>query len=346
MCGDRERAKTAFEISPETLDRIQLRTVGRQINRKAASVEDRFADDVHLVDVEVVHDDDVAGIDPRRESLLHEAKEGAPVDGRFARHDLRSLSESDCADERHGLPRAKRSQALDALTTQRAAVLATHSRLHEGFVDENEALEICLVQERAEFFAPFEILWRVALRRDEGLFFRENPSRASARVTPDRLVLMPERRISISESSATVASGVSATIRASNSATWSWIGERLPPPRGRGSSEFVSRCKRKMRLTVARPMPSNAAISSYVRPSARARRTAARSFNGVITTRKDHVRRIASSGRRVNHAQRARSICPPPFDGSSGPRDDYPCRYTLGCSYPHPYLRDPRLMPQ
>ena len=55
-----------------------------------------------------------------------------------------------------------------------------------------------------------------------------------------------------------------------------------------------------MRLTVARPIPSNAATSSYVRPSARARRTAARSFNGVITTSKDHVRGIASSGRRVS----------------------------------------------
>jgi len=298
--GDGERAQTSFEIGPQTFDRIQLRAVRRQINRKATSVENRLADDVHLMDVEVVHDDDVARIDPRRESLLHEAKKGPPVDGRLARHDLGFLAEPDRADERYGFPRSKRPQALHALAAKRSPVFATHSGLHKGLVDEDEAFEIRLVQERAEFFAALEILWRVALRRDEGLFFREKPSRASARVTPDRLVVMPERRISISANSSTVASGVSATIFASRSATWSWIGETLPPPRGRGSSEFVSRCRRKMRLTVARPMPSSAATSSYVRPSARARRTAARSFNGVITTSKDHVHGIASSGRRVS----------------------------------------------
>lgn len=300
MRRNRERAQASFQVGPETFDRIELGTVRRQINRKATGIENRFADDVHLVDVEVVHDDDVARIDPRRESLLHEAEKLSTVDGRLARHDLGLLTQPDRADKRNGLPRSKRSQALHALAAKRSPVLATHSSLHERLVDEDEAFEIGLVQERTEFFAAFEVLWRVALRRDEGLFFREKPSRARARVTLDRLVAILERRISISASSATVASGVSATSFASSSATWSWIGETLPPPRGRGSSEFVSRWRRKMRLTVARPMPSNVATSSYVRPSARARRTATRSFNGVITTSKDHVHGIASSGRRVN----------------------------------------------
>ena len=302
MCGDGKRAKTSFDIGPKALDRIQLRAVRRQINREATSVENRFADHVHLVNVEVVHDDDVAGIDPRRESLLHEAEKLSTVDGRFARHELGLLAESNGADERDRLPRSKRSKALHALPARRAPVLTTHAGLHERLVNEDKAFEIGFVQERAELFAAFEVLWRVALRRDEGLFFREKPSRASARVTPDRLVLIPERFISTSASSTTVASGVSATIAASISATRSWIGDTLPPPRGRGSSELVSRCRRRMRFTVARPMPSNVATSSYVRPSARARRTAPRSFNGVITSSKDHVHGIASSGRRVNRS--------------------------------------------
>ena len=305
MRRDGERAKASFDVGPKALDRIQLWAVRREVNGETASVENCLADDVHLVDVEVVHHDDVARIDPRCEPPLHEAEERSTVDGLLARHDLGLFAESDRADERDGLPGAKRPRALYTLSAQRPRVLATHPGLDEGLVDEDEPLEFGFVQKRAELFAAFAVLGRVALRRDEGLFFRENPRRASARVTPDRLVLMPERCMSTSVSSTTVASGISATTAARSSATSSWIGETLPPPRGRGSSEFVSRCKRRMRFTVARPMPSNAATSSYVRPSARARRTATRNFNGVITSSKDHICEIASTGRRVNVIQLA-----------------------------------------
>ncbi len=56
------------------------------------------------------------------------------------------------------------------------------------------------------------MLRRVSFGRDERLFLRENPSRRSARCTPERLVAAPERSISASASSATVASGISFTI--------------------------------------------------------------------------------------------------------------------------------------
>jgi hypothetical protein len=98
-----------------------------------------------------------------------------------------------------------------------------------------------LLQERAERVATLAVLWRVALGRDEGLFFRENPSRPRARWTPERLVAISARSTSVAVSSATVASGISATILTSNSAIEPWMGDTFPPPRGRGSSDFVSR---------------------------------------------------------------------------------------------------------
>ena len=141
MRGERERAQASFQIGPETFDRIQLRAVRRQINRKAASVENRFANDVHLVDVEVVHDDDVALIDPWSQALFHEAEKRSTVDGRLARHDLGFLAEPDRADERDRFPRAKRPQALHALAAKRSPVLATHSGLHKRLVDKDEAFD-------------------------------------------------------------------------------------------------------------------------------------------------------------------------------------------------------------
>lgn len=311
VCVSREgeRTKASLHVRPEKLDGVQLGAVGREVHGEGTSVPNRLADDVHLVDVEVVHDDDVAGVEPRSEALSNEAKECAPANRSLAGHELRPLAESDGADERDRLPRAARARPDDTFAAQRARVLAAHAGLDEGFVDEDEAAQVRFLEERAEFFAPLSVLGRVSFEGDEGLFFREKPSRKSARWTADRLVDVRERLMSTSASSATVASGISATIVASKSAIDPWIGETLPPPRGRGSTELVSRCSRRSRFTVATPRPKSSAISRYVRPSARARTTASRSFKGITTSSRDHAHAIGStglSGNRAFHGPRPR----------------------------------------
>lgn len=258
---DREGAKLPLHVGPKPLDRVELGTVGRQIDGDAASIEDGLAYDQHLVDVEVVHDDDVAGREPRCESALHEPEERLPVDRGATRHQFRLLAEADCADEGDRLPRAERSSARHPLSAQRAGVLSSHPSFYERFVDEDEAANVLRSQEFAERFAPLAVLRRVAFEGDEGLFFREKPSRPRARWTPERLVSIFDRFMSAAASSATVASGISATIFASSSAVDPWIGEGFPPPRGRGSSDFVSRCSRRIRFTVAYPMPRSSAVS-------------------------------------------------------------------------------------
>jgi hypothetical protein len=105
------------------------------------------------------------------------------------------------------------------VTAQRAAVLATHPGFDEGFVDEDEAAQVRFFEERAELLSAFAVLGRVALDGDERLFFRENPSRKSARWTAERLVDVRERFMSTDASSATVASGISAMIPTSSSAS-------------------------------------------------------------------------------------------------------------------------------
>ena len=79
------------------------------------------------------------------------------------------------------LPGPERPHPADALAAESPAELAAHPRLAEGFVDEDEPLLANGAHQRAEDAPALEIVRRVAFYRDEGLFFREYPSRTSAR---------------------------------------------------------------------------------------------------------------------------------------------------------------------
>jgi hypothetical protein len=68
----------SLQVRPQQLDRVQLGAVCREVEREAAKIENRLADNVHLVDAEVVEDDDVAWIDQLRESLRNVGPSTAP----------------------------------------------------------------------------------------------------------------------------------------------------------------------------------------------------------------------------------------------------------------------------
>jgi hypothetical protein len=57
---DGEGAQVALKVGPPELDRVELRAVGRQVDGQRPGGFDGVADPLHLVHVEVVHDDDVA----------------------------------------------------------------------------------------------------------------------------------------------------------------------------------------------------------------------------------------------------------------------------------------------
>jgi hypothetical protein len=215
------------------------------------------------------------------------------------RHQSRPTPETNGADERESLPTAKWSLAHCALAQRRPAVLAPHAGFAERLVDIDEFRRTEPVDELQIRGAPDGVLGRVALCRHEALFFREKPSRRSARCTEDTEVATDAPRLSASASSAAVASGIAATRARSSVATCSppVIGDGFPPPRGRGSIEPVSRCSRRTRLTVAYPIPSSCAVSSYDNPRSRALRMASRIATdiGAPMARTDHAHPIDSS---------------------------------------------------
>src|SRR6185503_3407459 len=62
---DRQLPQFAFQVVPPKLDWIQLRAVRRQVDGDSAGCRDQLPNALHLVDVEIVHHDDVAALQRR-----------------------------------------------------------------------------------------------------------------------------------------------------------------------------------------------------------------------------------------------------------------------------------------
>ena len=73
ICALASRRNAAF-------DRVEIGTVGRQVEKLGAGRLDGLADAAHLVASEVVHDHDVAGRKRRSQHLLDVGAEGLAVD--------------------------------------------------------------------------------------------------------------------------------------------------------------------------------------------------------------------------------------------------------------------------
>jgi hypothetical protein len=69
-------AEQGLELGKGVLDRVQVRAVGRQVEQAGAGGRDRRANALDLVGGEVVHHDEIAGAQGRRQGLLD-----APVMG-------------------------------------------------------------------------------------------------------------------------------------------------------------------------------------------------------------------------------------------------------------------------
>jgi hypothetical protein len=88
-------------------------------------------------------------------------------------HQSRPVAAPERTDDGDGLPVALRLGADGANASRSPSKLASHAGLTERLVDEDQAPLLNCPQKRAEHLSTLEILGRVALYRDEGLFFRE-----------------------------------------------------------------------------------------------------------------------------------------------------------------------------
>lgn len=81
-----ERTELLFEFRPAFLDGIEVGGVGRQGEQFRSSGVDQLADPGDLVRTEVVHHDDLAGLQPGAQDLFQVTQEDLAVGGRFDGH--------------------------------------------------------------------------------------------------------------------------------------------------------------------------------------------------------------------------------------------------------------------
>jgi hypothetical protein len=91
---------------------------------------------------QIVHDDDIAGLERRDEQLLHIGKEGNAVHGAVEHHGGGHAREPECADEGGGLPVSVRNRGAASGAAWRTAIAPGHLGRGAGLIDEDQSLGI------------------------------------------------------------------------------------------------------------------------------------------------------------------------------------------------------------
>jgi hypothetical protein len=132
--GPQER----LEFGERQFDGIEVGTVGRQIDELGAYAFDRFADAGHFVSGQIIHHDEVARLERRRQLLLDVAEKHRPVHRAVDDGGGREASQPQRADEGRRLPVAVRDVADDALTAKGPAVQPSELRMGPAFVEKRQ----------------------------------------------------------------------------------------------------------------------------------------------------------------------------------------------------------------
>src|SRR3990170_6467698 len=141
-------------------------------------------------------------------------------------------------------------------------VRAAHRDIHARFIDGNQPPRVDPPDPRAEGLAFGPNVGSVVFTWARPFFFNTYPARFIAR---RKLVVVvrcarPTRRLYARHSSSLVPSGRSRTTAWTRTRS---IGDRHPPPRGRGITESVARYCATQRSSVRYPSPNRAASSWY-----------------------------------------------------------------------------------
>jgi len=135
-------AHPVFDLGEGLLDRIEVRRVGRQIPKPGAGSLDHLPDSRRLMTSQIIHDDDVAGLQHGDELLLDISTEALAVDWSVEDARCREPIPAQRAEEGQCAPMAVRRQAAQPLALRPPASQWSHVGLNPGLVDEDKALRV------------------------------------------------------------------------------------------------------------------------------------------------------------------------------------------------------------
>lgn len=131
-------AHPVFDFGESLFDGVEVRGIGRQEPEPCASSIDGRAYGLGFMASQIVHDDNVSGLERPDELLFHIGQEACTVD--------RAVEDAGCGEpitskrgnEGHGAPMAVRCEAAQTLALHPPAAQGDHVGLDPCLVDEHE----------------------------------------------------------------------------------------------------------------------------------------------------------------------------------------------------------------
>ena len=133
------RAEERFQFREPQFDRVQVRTIGRQVPELRARRLDPLADALDVMGAQVVHHDDIADLECRHEDLVEVGEKTVPVHRPIEQPRRGQARGSQRPHERTRLPVMMRSVIVDARATPAPAVAPKQVRRHATFIEKGEA---------------------------------------------------------------------------------------------------------------------------------------------------------------------------------------------------------------
>ena len=139
-----ERAQLLFDLCPALFDRVKVRRVGWQVTKCGSGSFDEVAYAVDFVRSEVIHDDQLTGLQLRTQDVFEVSSEDVTIGGRFDRHRSHPSGNADRSQYGQCPPASGRNSFFNARPVQRTSVTPRHFRGDAALVNEDELRRIDL----------------------------------------------------------------------------------------------------------------------------------------------------------------------------------------------------------
>jgi hypothetical protein len=160
-----------LELGPGLLDGIQIRRVGRQIEKLCVAGLNQLAYPRHLMRRQVVHHHDVARLELGAQNLFHIRAKDLAVDGRGDRHHRFDTAQAHGPQRGQDFPVTLRGGFVNPLAPWRTAPLPRHLRGDATFIQKNQLLRINRMNGFEKLFATPTVGFRVSLGCVKSFFY-------------------------------------------------------------------------------------------------------------------------------------------------------------------------------
>lgn len=174
-----------LDFGESLLDGVEIGRVWRQEPEPGSGGPDHLPDFGRLMRSEIVHDDDIAGLEHRHEQLLNIGTETLAVDRPVEDARRRQPVAAQRADEGQGAPVTVRRKTAQALAFRSPAAERGHVGLDPGLIDEDQPLRVETSLPRAPSPPPTGDVG-AGLLKAEQRFFEAQP--LAAKEQPHRIV--------------------------------------------------------------------------------------------------------------------------------------------------------------